>query len=612
MTAAEALKRVEAADEKGLLSWQDDQGVAHHAAAENLTLWLTNPAFEPHLPSVLSMVAGEEWPLLVDCFKQVIPFGTAGRRGVCQPGPNRMNARTVAESAAGLADYYAAAYPDRDKVCVVARDCRLDSPEFSTICAEVLAARGFTVKMFRGDCATPMLAFTVLHQQALCGVMITASHNPPEYNGFKAYGPHGGQVVPPDDIGIIDAVNALREQPIERLPMADAEASGQVIYLDQTAISDYVNSVVVQQAGGPKRARIAYSPLQGCGSAIVLPVLSAAGFVDVQVVPEQAQPDGHFDAVPDGIANPESEPAMGAVKALGVSIGADGIIASDPDADRIGFIAPEPEGADAPWRFYNGNEIGVLVTWWAIHQRLPRLPLSPGDCWVIKSIVTSELVTRMAAAAGVQTLGDLPVGFRWIGELIEAELQDPRRLLAAIEESHGVNCGALVRDKDAASGSLALAELCAWLKAEGLTASELLDQIHAQHGYHREWMISFAPETKDEINRAVAGFRSNPPATIGPWDLSPAQVEDRQTGSYADPVTGEPVVENFLVWRVGDESAGAKVAVRPSGTEPKMKIYVQAWRAAGEDLAAARAEVDALITSIGEALHASAVNHATG
>jgi len=194
---------------------------------------------------------------------------------------------------------------------------------------------------------------------------------------------------------------------------------------------------------------------------------------------------------------------------------------------------------------------------------------------VVKSIVTTELVAKLAAAAGVNVLGELPVGFRWIGQFLDhvvdrresAAGQAPQHLLAAIEESHGVNCGARVRDKDAPSGCLALAELCAWLRTASLTASELLDRIHREHGYHREWMVPFEPRTKDEIARAMAGFRANPPATIAGRPL--ASLEDRDTGSYRNPVDGTAIPENFLDFRLGDEREGAKVAERPSGTEPR-------------------------------------------
>jgi len=607
MTLSAALERVREARKAGLLTWYDDQGDPQFSAADNLELWLTNPVFVQDVEPALPMLQAEQWPLLIDCFKQVIPFGTAGRRGVCQPGPNRMNARTVAESAAGLADYYLSRLkPGEQCVCVVARDCRLDSPEFARICAEVLIARGVQVLMFPGNCVTPMLAYTVLNKGATCGVMITASHNPPEYNGFKAYGPHGGQVVPPDDQGIIDCVNALRTEPIPRTPLS--EAGDLLVTLGDHDIRDYVNSVASQAGPGPKEVKLAYSPLQGCGAAAVLPVLESAGFGDVAVVKSELLPNGHFDVVPKGIANPESEPAMNGVKLLLLDSGAAAALASDPDADRIGLIARQPDGESL--RFFNGNEIGVLVTWWAIHHRLPHLGVKPEDCWVIKSIVTTELVAKLAAAAKVNVLGDLPVGFRWIGQFIESTIHNPQHMLAAIEESHGVNCGARVRDKDAPSGCLALAELMAWLQAEGLTATELLDRIHAEHGYHREWMVPFEPPTKDEIAKALAGFRSNPPAELAGRPV--ASLEDRQLGEYLNPVDGTPIPENFLVFRIGDEQDGAKVAVRPSGTEPKMKIYVQAWRPAGNDLAATREELDGWVQAIGEDLSGKATAYGQG
>lgn len=600
MTLEAALQRVREARETDLLTWYNDQGEPQLSAAENLELWLTNPVFAEHVEPALPWIEAGDWPLLIDSFKQVIPFGTAGRRGVCAPGPNRMNARTVAESAAGLAAYYESIVGQGNVVCVLGRDCRLDSPNFATICAEVLLARDVTVMMFPDDCVTPMLAYTVLNKSATCGVMITASHNPPEYNGFKAYGPHGGQVVPPDDQGIIDCVNALRTSAIPRRPLS--EAGDLLITLGDDDIASYVNSVVAQAGPGPRDTRLAYSPLQGCGAAAVLPVLSGAGFDRVEVVAAEAAPNGQFDVVPKGLANPESPPAMGGVRELCVKSGAYAALASDPDADRIGFIAREEDFEQL--RFFNGNEIGVLVTWWALHHRLPHLGIAPGDCWVLKSVVTTELITKLAEEREVNVVGDLPVGFRWIGQFMDRKIEPHQHLLAAIEESHGVNCGGRVRDKDAPSGCLALAELCAWLPTANLTASKLLDQIHREFGYHREVMVSFEPETLDEIAKAMAGFREQPPAMLA--GRAATLAEDRKTEPYLNPVDETPIEENFLVYAVGDTGDGAKVALRPSGTEPKMKIYVQAWRPAGGDLAATRAAVDAWVTQVGQQLQAQA------
>ncbi len=572
-------------------------GALTEAAAANLRLWLTGEAFAPWHEAVVAEVARGDWEAVQDAFGQVIPFGTAGRRGAEGVGPNRFNERTVAESAAGLADYVREAFPNEAPTCVIAYDTRRNSATYGRLCAEVLSARGFQVALCDGPRATPMLAYAVLQRRALCGIMITASHNPPDDNGFKAYWRSGGQVVPPHDTGIIDFVGRLAQEAIAREPLAEAIDEGRVELLGHEADAAYWLYVVGQSVSRQRDARVVYSPLQGTGGVCVMPVLERAGFTDVHVVPSQAAPSSEFEHVANGVANPELPAAMREVVELCRELDADAGIASDPDADRIGFVARDPQ-ADGGYRFFNGNQIGVLVTAFAC-EALSREGVLPEKPVVLKSMVTTEMITRIAEAHGVKVYGNLPVGFRWMGEVLDRKLRDDQ-LIAAIEESHGVNRGSRVRDKDAASAALVLAELAAELKATEQTATAYLDQLYRKHGYHAEIMHSVVQPRREAIDAILAALREDPPALLG--GLAVLETEDRLNGDYVNPITGQPVIENCLVYRLGGDERldGVKLAIRPSGTEPKMKVYVQGWRRlppAGS-LTAAKAAVDEVLSAL--------------
>ncbi|NUP99697.1 MAG: phospho-sugar mutase [Armatimonadetes bacterium] len=589
MASAEAaLKAVKKAARAGQLG---------RAAADNLQLWLTGEAFAEYRDEVAAAVATGEFESLDDAFGQVIPFGTAGRRGREGVGPNRINARTIAESAAGLGDYVREAFPTAAPTCVIAYDTRRNSESYGKLCAEVLAARGLQVALFEAPRATPMLAYAVLARRALCGIMITASHNPPDDNGFKAYWRSGGQVVPPHDGRIIDYVNRLSRESIAREPLAQGIQEDRITILGHEADADYWHYVSEQAVTRFREARLVYSPLQGTGGVCVVPVLERAGFEDVHVVASQAQPSSEFEAVANQVANPEAPAAMKEVIDLCRELDADAGIASDPDADRIGFVAREAS-EESGYRFFNGNQIGVLVAWFAC-QAMSREGIMPERPEILKSAVTSELITRIGEDYGVHVRGELPVGFRWMGEILDA-LMDDGQLIAAIEESHGVNRGSRVRDKDAASAALALAELTAELKAKGLSVSELLDQLYLKYGYHAELMHSVTQPKKEIIDAILASLRANPPRELD--GLPVVSVEDRLEGRYLDPVTHQPVVENFLIYQLGGDSRidGVKVAIRPSGTEPKMKVYVQGYKRVpeGGSLQAVKAAVDHFLADL--------------
>lgn len=586
--ASAAVAMVEQARASGRLS---------EAAARYLTLWLTGEAFAAWRDAVAAAVAAGDWPELEAAFGSVMPFGTAGRRGREGLGPNRLNARTIAESAAGLGDSVKAAYPTEPPTCVIAYDGRRQSRAYGRLCAEVLCARGFQVDLFDGPRATPELAFTVLRRRALCGIMITASHNPPDDNGFKAYWRSGGQVVPPYDAAIIACVERLSAATIDQEPLELALQEGRCTLLGPEADAEYWDYVAAQAVTGRRDARIVYSPLQGVGGQCVLPVLQRAGFRDVHVVASQAEPSSEFEAIRGRVANPEIPEAMQQVTDLCRELDAAIGIASDPDADRIGLVARDP-ASEGGYRFLNGNQIGVLVTWFAC-QAMRHEGVLPESPVVLKTAVTTELITRLAADYGVAVRGDLPVGFRWMGEVLDELLEDGQ-LIAAIEESHGVNRGGRVRDKDAASAALALAELAAQLKAEGRTVADLLDDLYRRYGYHAEVLHNVVQPRREAIDAILEALRRQPPTHLG--GLPVLACEDRLRGDYRSPVTQQPVLENFLIYRLGGNAQvdEVRVAIRPSGTEPKMKVYVQGVKAvpAGADLAALKAAAEAVLKAL--------------
>lgn len=579
------------------------RGELSAAAVASLERWLSDDLFAEWRGEVLALLADADWPEIEAAFGRVLEFGTAGRRGKAGVGPNRINARTIGETAAGLADCVRAMAPEVAPTCVVGYDARRHSREYGELCAEILAARGFKVYLFEGPTATPMLAFSVVHLGAAAGLMITASHNPPEYNGIKAYWRHGGQVVPPYDQAIIDHARALDGQPIERMPLSQAVAAGRVVVLDEGVDRAYWDYVAAQAVPGPRRARVVYSPLEGVGKRCVVPVLERAGFADVHLVASQAEPSSEFANVPDRIANPEVPAAMEAVLERCRALDADAGIASDPDADRIGFVARDPREPGG-YRFFTGNQIGVLVSWFTCesYTRAGRMPARP---LVLTTAVTTGLIRRIAESYGARVIGDLPVGFRWMGEVLADGLSG-EELIVAVEESHGVNRGGLVRDKDAASAALALCELTAELVAQGRTASELLEDLYRRYGYHAEFLHNEESEDLEALGAVVASLRRSPPTEVD--GLAVVSVEDRAEGGYLSPVTGRPVRENFLIFRLAGAGAEVSLAIRPSGTEPKLKIYAMGHRPVGpnEDLAAVQAAVDPLVRRLPGRLLAAA------
>lgn len=578
-------------------------------AAASIRRWLTEPRYSAYAAEVARQIEAGLWKELDDAFWTVIPFGTGGRRGRMFPiGSNTINDRTIGESAQGVADYVAdfvRASSGGELRCAVAYDTRHQSRHFAELCSEVMAAAGFKVYFLDGFRSTPELSFTVRHFKCQCGLMITASHNPPSDNAVKVYWATGGQVLPPHDAGIIERVMDVGE--IRRTPFAECLKSGRVEYCQAEADRAYTAAVRAQAIAGPRELRILYSPLHGVGASGVMPALVADGFGDAEVFGPHAEPNGDFPNVPGHVANPENPAVFDAIIARGQEIGADLAMATDPDADRLGCAAPLTPGSKI-WRTLTGNQIAALLVDFVLDARFRAGTLSP-DHYIVKTLVTTEMVRRIADYYGARTVGDLQVGFKYIGQAIDDE--GPQRFVIGVEESHGYLVGDYVRDKDANVSAMLLAELAAALRAKRQTLHQQLDALYWQFGYHAEQQMSITlpgSHGMQRIKSLMAMFRGDPPQQIDEFKVLRARdyqsLTFRSPGGAAQSFDG-PQGDMVMIDLAGrDGEAGDYLAVRPSGTEPKIKFYLFAYEPAEQiaDLERTKAEVAERLQQLQSAL----------
>jgi phosphomannomutase len=560
-----ALRQIDTAAAEGKLS---------QSAAENIRAWLTEPRYAEYAPEVAEHVAAGRWQQLDDVFWTVIPFGTGGRRGRMYPiGSNAINDRTIGESAQGLADYVKEVLgPDAPLSCAIAYDTRHRSDHFARLCAEIMTAAGFTVWFLDGYRSTPELSFAVRYKRCSCGIIVTASHNPPSDNAVKVYWSTGGQVLPPHDKGIIDRV--MNTQEIGRANFDEMVAAGKIVICQDEIDAKFVAAVLHEAAPGPRELEVIYSPLHGVGATAVCPVLERDGFRDVEVFGPHAAPDGDFPNVPNHVSNPENPRVFDAIIDRARQIGADLVLATDPDCDRIGCAAPLTFAPGTEWQTMTGNQIGALLTDYRLENMLAAGRLTP-EHYVVQTLVTSQLIRRVADSYGARTVGDLLVGFKWIAGAMDDN--GPERFVFGAEESYGFLAGTHVRNKDGAVASMLLCELAAKLKAAGQTLHEKLDALFWQHGAHAERTVSVqmpGSEGMTRMKEVMGAFRSEPPAQIGGDAV--AQIRD-YLGQTVRPLGGKPVP---LAEPKGDlvildlATKGDYVACRPSGTEPKIKFYM--------------------------------------
>lgn len=540
---------------------------------------------------VRALLAKESWKELDDRFATSLEFGTAGLRGVLGGGPNRMNRAVVRRTTAGLARYLKAQVPDvATRGLVVGRDGRLMSPEFTQDVAAVLAAEGVPAHVFPGVAPTPLTAFATLHLRAAAAVMVTASHNPPEYNGYKVYWGNGAQIIPPHDAGIAAAIDAVG--PASQVPLlgeAEAKARGLLRAIGPDVERAYHAAILAlrptKQTAG---LSIVYTALHGVGGRHAVATLERAGFT-VHPVPEQQEPDGRFPTV--RFPNPEEKGAMDLAAALAERLKADLVLANDPDADRLAVMARDGQGA---LRLLTGNEVGVLLGHFLLTQQQVSRPL------VVTTIVSSTQLPAIAAALGASCEQTL-TGFKWIANrALELEPQG-LRFVMGYEEALGYTVGTVVRDKDGLGSALVAADLAAWCKARGTTLLGYLEEVQRAHGLFVAAQANFTlpgASGAAAIAAVMKAFRERPPARVGAHQVGAVndyQAQARTAGGAATALSLPR--SNVLAYEL---AGGHRVTLRPSGTEPKIKFYFELREvlAAGEPMAAARARADRALQAL--------------
>lgn len=524
---------------------------------------------------------------LEDRFRAELEFGTAGLRGLLGAGPNRMNRAVVRRATAGVARHLLTTVPDAARrSVVVARDARRGSEEFALETAGVLAGHGIRVHFFVDRAPTPLGAFAVKELGAAAGVVVTASHNPPAYNGYKVYWENGAQIVPPVDSGIASEIakaGAANEIPF--LSCAEAEARGLFVPLGEGLAARYQSAIaeLVLHAGEGRDLGVVYTAMHGVGARFTLAALARAGFARVHPVPEQNEPDGAFPTV--SFPNPEEPGALDLALALCEATGADVLLANDPDADRLAAGARDGDGR---MRVFSGNELGVLLGAYCLTERTPR----PARPLVVTTIVSSSqlgTIARDLGAAYAETL----TGFKWIeNRALELERTDGLTTLFGYEEALGYSVGDVVRDKDGVSAALVFADLAGWCRARGVTPWGYLEEIQRRHGLFLSAQKSVTipgAEGAATIAAIVDGFRASPPRAVG--GLAVTETRDYRAG-----VPGLPK-SNVVAYLL---EGGSRVTLRPSGTEPKIKYYFELREAphAGEPLGAAKARGEGRLAAL--------------
>lgn len=540
---------------------------------EKAMLWLSDQYDEATRAEVKQMLEAEDPTQLIESFYKDLEFGTGGLRGIMGAGTNRMNIYTVGAATQGLANYLKEAFPDLPQISVaVGHDVRNNSRKFTEIVANIFSANGIKVYLFDSFRPTPELSFAIRHLGCQSGVNITASHNPKEYNGYKAYWSDGAQIIAPHDVNIINHVNRIKN-------VSDIKFQGNKELIE--IIGDKMDADFLDAIKGLSLSpeinkkyhdlKIVYTPIHGTGVKLVPASLRNYGFDNIIHVPEQDIPSGDFPTVAS--PNPENPPAMAMAIAKAKEVGADLVMASDPDADRIGVVVREPNGEYA---LINGNQI-VMILLYYLMTRNAELGRLTGKEYIVKTIVTTETIKRIADANNIK-MYDCYTGFKWIASVIR-DNEDTARYLGGGEESYGFLAETFARDKDSVSAISLMAEALAWAKENNMSFLEMLQDIYLKYGFSREEGISVVRPGKtgaDEIVAMMKNFRANPHKSLGGSpvvtikDYSDLNCTDVQTGKVEK--MDFPTTSNVLQYFTAD---GSKISIRPSGTEPKIKFYIE-------------------------------------
>ena len=530
---------------------------------------MTNEYDQDTVAQVQKLVDNNEETELLDSFYKELEFGTGGLRGIMGVGSNRMNKYTIGKATQGLANYLLKQFPNQDIKVAVSYDSRNNSQAFGNLVADVFSANGIHVYLFEELRPTPVLSFAVRQFECQGGVMLTASHNPKEYNGYKAYWNDGGQLVAPHDKNVITEVNAIQSVNDIKFDRVEKNITLVGSEFDDIYIADNKKlSIHPEAVQAQKDLKIVYSPIHGTGITVVPKMLKAWGFENVTIVEEQAEPNGNFPTVI--YPNPEEDDAMAKAKQKGQELDADVVMATDPDADRVGVAIKTPSGS---FQLINGNQIGSLLTYYVLSSKKALGQLKPND-YIVKTIVTSNLFAAIADAHNVKYYETL-TGFKYIGEVM-TKLLGKENYLVGGEESYGYLVGDLVRDKDAVNSCAFIAEMCAYFKNQGKSLYDVLVQLYLEYGFYKEKLISLTKKGKagaDEIKQMMADLRAELPKTLGGIEV--VEVRDYENSETTNMKSGEKSKielpkSDVLQFITAD---GDVISARPSGTEPKIKFY---------------------------------------
>ncbi len=530
--------------------------------------WLASSIDEASKASIRQLIATNPTEL-VDSFYQDLEFGTGGLRGLMGVGTNRMNVYTVAMATQGLANYLIACFPEEKIKVAITHDSRINNTLFAMTTADVFTANGIEVMYFREMRPTPMLSFAVRHFGCKSGVMITASHNPKEYNGYKAYWEDGAQVVAPHDTNIIKEVQKISSFEQVNWNKQDnlihyIEEDFDAIYLERVKELSLLKEAIQAQKSMP----IVFSPIHGASGKMVPAALKAFGFDNIQVVKEQAEPDGNFPTVI--YPNPEEAEALTLAVALGKKVGAALVLACDPDGDRYAAVVPNEAGE---YELLNGNQTGTLLVYYLLSRR-KELGLARSTDFMVNTIVTTELINKIAEGFGIPCYNVL-TGFKNIASII-LQKEGKETFIAGGEESFGFLVGDFVRDKDGVSACALVAEAVAYYKTQGKNVFAVLAEVYQRFGFYKEALISVTKKGKDgaeQIQNLMNQFRTNPPLEMNGSAVE--KIYDVKNASIHYPKTQKVEVlnldkSNVMQFYLAD---GSKISARPSGTEPKIKYY---------------------------------------
>lgn len=535
--------------------------------------WLTPQYDEETREEVKKMLDAEDKTELIESFYKDLEFGTGGLRGIMGAGTNRMNRYTVGAATQGLANYLKDCFKDLPQIAVaVGHDVRHNSRKFAELTADIFSANGIKVYLFDGPCPTPEVSYAIRKLGCQSGVMVTASHNPKEYNGYKAYWSDGAQMIAPHDVKTIEYVNAITS--VDQIKFTPAKELIQIVGkdIDEMYLDD-IHSLSLDPEADKRHSdmKIVYTPIHGTGTRLMFDSLKRWGFENVIHVPEQDVQSGDFPTVVS--PNPENPEAMAMGVAKAKEVGASIVLASDPDADRIGLVVRDKQGE---YQLVNGNQLVMLLLYYIITQNVEKKLLN-GNEYCVKTIVTTETVKRIADANGIKCF-DCYTGFKWIADVMR-NMETTGRYIGGGEESYGFLAETFVRDKDSISANSLIAEAAAWAADKGMNLYELLVDIYATYGFSRERGVSVVRPGKsgaEEIVAMMKNFRENPPKELAGSPVT--AIKDYSDLNCRNLKTGEvtkldfPTTSNVLQFFT---EAGDKVSIRPSGTEPKIKFYVE-------------------------------------